>query len=674
MKKLFLYLAFKIGGLFFLLICFSDCREIYMEQGNTLSTPKKLIATGWDFVDNTRLAYNLEQIKSRPFDGLIMGIQGSKRDGAAVDLRIAFNNERWDSEWFQVAIDQINAVDLNPLTDNFILIQTRPADVDWFDDDGWRNIVEHWEIAAWIAHQTGFKGIAFDQEPYDERIWNYFSQQNFDEHTFEEYYEIARQRGREVMESVASQYPDITLLCYRMNSVNKRSARQTESHTILYALEPKHGYSLYPGFIDGWLDSAPPTVTFVDGGEDAYYFNNEQEFLQQAHDIKKNCLSLVSPENHSKYRNQVQVGFGIYLDAYTPEARRYVEGLNLRRLRANLASASRIAAEYIWIYGEDFSWWPSPDTKVSRTTWPEILPGCEEELDYIRNPVAFAENQVMEATEIGTSPNLLFNGNFKEEILLPDGTIGSFSEEGPVGWSSWEMPYYLRLEQVDVIEDLIDEGRNELIIALVGDVEKLYIGIFDAAGSLIVNEIIDEGEGDLDPGIVDAVAELRSMLSPFRNVDDLLWEERKAILNTAMIIVGHSLEDATRWDEENRGADDSGSARIIGLCQGCFIQEYSVLSGQRYAISAARRIQGRGMAYVRIRYKNEAGFTQESLDPFFFFPGSGEEWREDEKLFGVFEVLEGVSELAINLCVADQRSELDIVWFDDVELSLLEFP
>jgi hypothetical protein len=165
-----------------------------------------------------------------------------------------------------VAVDQISAIDLHPLTDNFILLWTRPADVDWFDDGGWSSIVEHWEIAAWVARQAGFKGIVFDPEPPPPSsghngYWNYWFQRRHDRFTFDEYYAKARQRGREVMQSIVGQYPDITLFCYRMNSTNMMAVNQTNPHLALYALEPKHGYGLYSGFIDGWLDVIPPGST-----------------------------------------------------------------------------------------------------------------------------------------------------------------------------------------------------------------------------------------------------------------------------------------------------------------------------------------------------------------------------------------------------------------------------
>ena len=82
-----------------------------------------------------------------------------------------------------------------------------------FDDEAWAQIVEHWRIAARLANQGGLKGILFDPEAYTEphRQFAYTSQAGWREHTFAEYAAKARERGREIMQAVAGEYPDITI-------------------------------------------------------------------------------------------------------------------------------------------------------------------------------------------------------------------------------------------------------------------------------------------------------------------------------------------------------------------------------------------------------------------------------------------------------------------------------
>ena len=287
---------------------------------------KKLIATGWDHPDSQSLLAHLAEMEKQPFDGVVLELIGRTADGKPCPLRPAFSNQVWQPAWFQTNIDQLRACKCQRFTDNFITVGANPGDVDWFDDAGWRQVVEHWRIAAWIAKQSGCKGILFDPEPYTppHAQFGYAAQPGRGQHSFNQYAEKARQRGREVMQAVVKEYPNITLFCYFMNSVSAEATGRADPRPALAT----EGYGLYPAMIDGWLDVAPPSVVLVDGCESAYLFNSRQQFLEAALLMKGACQELVSPENRPKYRAQVQAGFGIYLDAYwTPKGSPwYIDG------------------------------------------------------------------------------------------------------------------------------------------------------------------------------------------------------------------------------------------------------------------------------------------------------------------------------------------------------------
>ena len=325
---------------------------------------KKLIATGWDHPDSQRLLANLAEMEKRPFDGVVLEVTGRTAEGKPCPLREAFSNQKWQREWFQTSVDQLRTCKFTRFTDNFVTIGANPGNVDWFDDEGWQQIVEHWRIAAWLAKQSGLKGLLFDPEPYTppHSQFSYAAQPDRTQHSFNEYAAKARQRGREVMQAVAEEYPEITIFCYFMNSVNATATGRADPRPALAA----QGYGLYPAMIDGWLDAAPPTVVLVDGCESAYLYNSRQQFLESAMQIKGACQELVSPENRAKYRAQVQVSFGIYLDAYwnPKDSPWYIDGLGgprVERLRANTSAALAAADEYVWVYGERFRWWPTPN-------------------------------------------------------------------------------------------------------------------------------------------------------------------------------------------------------------------------------------------------------------------------------------------------------------------------
>jgi hypothetical protein len=407
---------------------------------------KKLIETGWDMPDTRRLRENLAQMEMRPFDGVVFEAVGRNDQGKSIKLSWAFLNQPWQRDWFQPCIDDLRACKFTRFTDNFVVFNANPGDVDWFDDEGWQQIVGHWRIAAWLARQSGCKGILFDPEPYSppHAQFSYAAQPQHDRHTFEEYCVKARQRGREVMQAVAAEYPDITLFCYFMDSISTTATGQADPRRVLAT----QGYGLYPAFIDGWLDAAGASVTLVDGCESAYLYNSRQEYLEAAALIKGACQELVSPENRAKYRAQVQVGFGIYLDAYwNPKdsqwGRWYVDGLGgprVDRLGANVQTALRVADEYVWVYGEKFRWWPTPNRSVREQSWPEALPGCEKALRFARDPIEYAREEIAQMENAKEAVNLARNADFgAAEVSVAGGRTEKWREgRPPAGWSAWQ--------------------------------------------------------------------------------------------------------------------------------------------------------------------------------------------------------------------------------------------
>ena len=428
----------KVAALLALLAILSS-----VSHAQDMRRRKKLIETGWDCPDGKALLANLAEMEKRPFDGVIIALTGRSDDKKPCDLRTTFVHAKWQRAWFKECIEELKACKFNRFTDNFITLGANPGNVDWFDDEGWASIVEHWRIAAWIARQCGFKGILFDPEPYTppHSQYTYAAQSQRDRHTFEEYRAKARQRGREVMQAVAEEFPDIVLFSYFMNSVVASATGQADPRALLAG----EGYGLLPAFIDGWLDAAPPTVTLVDGCESAYRYNSAAEYLEAAAAIKGVCQELVSPANRAKYRSQVQVSFGIYLDAYwNPKTSPwYIDGLGgprVDRLRENLRTALRVADEYVWVYGEKYRWWPTPSASVKGESWPEAIPGCQNVLALARDPIDHARGRIAAGTNDPSFVNLARNGDFGADKAADTEGHTDVWKEGrpPAGWGAWQ--------------------------------------------------------------------------------------------------------------------------------------------------------------------------------------------------------------------------------------------
>ena len=98
---------------------------------------------------------NLAEMEKRPFDGVVIQLDGTTDDGKACPLNQTFSNQPWKQEWFAENAKRLASIRFRRFTDNFVIVGANPGDVDWFDDAGWAAIVEHWRIAAWLAKQSG---------------------------------------------------------------------------------------------------------------------------------------------------------------------------------------------------------------------------------------------------------------------------------------------------------------------------------------------------------------------------------------------------------------------------------------------------------------------------------------------------------------------------------------
>jgi hypothetical protein len=388
---------------------------------------KKLIATGWDSPTPAEFHKHISEFEKWPFDGTTIQPTRKLADGKIADAKFAFSREHWERAEFSEAIADLKAARPRSATDSFLMLYANPGDVDWFDDAGWKEVVEHWRILAWVAGEGGLRGILFDAEPYTppHEQFKYSSQAGRDRHSFSEYAARARERGREVMSAALAEFPDITIFTYRLLcDLLPLLAGGGDPAPLLET----HAYGLVPAFLDGWLDAIPPGATIIEGDENAYRYNSDAEFDRAYVDIKTRAIAFISPENRPRFRAQCQVSHGIYLDAHAnpPTSPWYVDplgGPRVLRLEANVAAALRAADEVVWIYGETARWWPSGNPKFP--TWPEKLAGADLALLRAKDPLAAARRVLAEARP---EDNLLRNPAFADRA--PDGS--------PADWWFWK--------------------------------------------------------------------------------------------------------------------------------------------------------------------------------------------------------------------------------------------
>lgn len=523
---------------------------------------KKLIAVGWDMPNAERLRANLAIMEQAPLQGCSVRFAGP---GNKPNLWFSFTREPYDPQVVAQFLADLQAVKPQQLTDRFLLLNANPGDVDWFDDVGWKVIVDHWRTGARVARAGGLKGIMFDPEAYrpPHSAFDWSRQPQADKYTFSQYYDKARQRGREIMTVVAQEYPDATILALWLLSGNKVAAGSSDPMEALTG----NPYGLMPAFVNGWLDKIPPAMTLVDGCEEAYRYNSRLDYLTGAHLIRGKCQRLVAPENLAKYRAQVQVGFGVYLDAYVnpPTNSWYINPgtqTPVWRLADNVATAVEIADEYVWIYGEQCSWWPSPAGDSDKVRWPQKLPGIERALRLAVDPVGLALEML---DQPGDRKSVMANGDF-----TPAAGVEPVAGQPPTSWTFWQGG--------------VSKGR---------------------------------------PG----------------------WDTT----------VGHKAP---------------GSATMSGVRWGCVFQAIPAKPGERYAVGAWYRVQGRGAPSLTVRWQNlENRWHAEALDRLLSTVRTAGEWK---LMAGIATVPEDTGRLVVMLGANGQQSEADVVWWDEVTVLRVE--
>lgn len=405
----------------------------------------QIIATGWDNPSPSQFRQHLAEFEKWPFQGTVIRPVRKLAEGREVGCTEAFQRGEWTWPELEPSVADLKGARPSKAVSNYLMITANPGNVDFFDDAGWAEIASHWQLLARVARQGGLKGLLYDEEPYSppHEAFGYSAQPEHGRHSFGEYAAKARERGRQVMSAVVEEYPDITIFAYRLLCDLLPALASDADPTP--ALET-HAFGLVPGFVNGWLDVAPPTVKIIEGNENAYRYNSDADFDRAYVDLTTRTRRLISPENRAKFRSQVLVGHGIYLDAHAnpPSSPWYIDpkgGPKAARLEANVASALRASDGYIWVYGETARWWPTGDAKFP--IWPAKLSGADLALLRASDPIEAVQKHL---ATVGPDKNLAQNASFSDQSSngLPakwwswqkEGSHGAFARDDELGASA----------------------------------------------------------------------------------------------------------------------------------------------------------------------------------------------------------------------------------------------
>ena len=449
------------------ILCALACATLAVDA---FASPK-FIAHGWDLLDTTpdTLAESAAEFGATALDGVTVCVPETKQaDGSTISTLSLPQDAPWRYESVvQYESTLRNIVKHPSLKECFLLCLWRyhRGRFDWTDDAAWAKFANNMKMFSRLAKRGGMKGIFIDAEDYTKER-QFFRSDSDPAH--DEAAALARRRGREVFTGVFQEFPDATVLSFWFFSQCREYLESPDP-----AAMSRQAGDLWSHFMNGILDAMPMTATLVDGDECAYKYDSSAAFDDGAIKQLLRAIPLVAPENRDKFRARMRVGFGQFIDMYVNEKGKCgswyfgpVAGSRLEHFRQNLMSASH-TAEYVWLYGEKFSWvnWKGerPDSSLweysRHTAWESQLPGLADMLAELRDPVLAAQRTADRLRAAGCTNLFTANVHRKWTWFDQNNKGGAFSiEKGKDGEQSSIVADGVRTGACHVPVDDVKEG------------------------------------------------------------------------------------------------------------------------------------------------------------------------------------------------------------------------
>jgi hypothetical protein len=317
------------------------------------SPAKKLIEFGWDEPDTSFLRRHREQFEQSPFDGCVFHVLAQGSSGASQNFTwLCWGRRRFTAAEFATARADLETMSRTRFHDNFLRFNVTPGDVDWFDD--FTAITSNAREAAALARAGRCRGILFDTEQYEAKLFDYPKQRDSANRSWSQYAAQARARGREVMTAFQSAFPGLTVIVTFGPSLvweQSRGGKQPLADCADGLLVP---------FFGGMLEAAEKETQLVDGHELSYGYQDASAFAR-ARDIIKIHAGQLDAER-PRPAHPVSAAFGLWLDYDRPklgwDARRPESNyFSPERFETSLRAALEQSDEFVWIYTEKPRWW-----------------------------------------------------------------------------------------------------------------------------------------------------------------------------------------------------------------------------------------------------------------------------------------------------------------------------
>lgn len=307
------------------------------------SAPVSLIYAGWfgntiptpDYVRDHQAF-----LETQPFSGLAIylrdaGLTVNASTQVMTDTPISYAQ-------ISFVLAPLQGLTFTKLTRNFGLVFGNDPP-DFFDD--WTIPLQNFSNLALAVKDAGLKGIFFDNEQYFASWGDYPSGVLYPGKSLAEYQAQARWRGRQVMEAMVAQFPEIVVLTLHGP----------------YISEPKAPSPLFPQwqsanellgpFFAGFMEGKGPLSQNVDGGE-LYDLRSTDQFAD-SYAWRKNDLAsdavdcaFLPTADRPSWPSKISIGFGLYDQPFAGA------DMNPSIMKTTLLRALQQADQWVWLYVE----------------------------------------------------------------------------------------------------------------------------------------------------------------------------------------------------------------------------------------------------------------------------------------------------------------------------------
>jgi len=282
-----------------------------------------------------------------PFDGLAVYMR--KPDLSMHMSDLVMRNSATPLTDIASVLAPIAGQNFTHLTNNMGLVFAHKP-TDFFND--WSIPIQNFANLAKALKDAGLKGIMFDNEQYE--CWaSYPACVDFaGTHTLAQYQAQATLRGKQIMQAMVAQFPDIVVVTFHgpeTSEPTSPSVGSTSGNNSLYF----GGNELLGPFFVGFMEGAAGiAATVADGGE-LYCLRTPTDF-QTVYDWNKTTLptvaSFIPSPDRAGWSSEISIGYGLY-DALNCGG---TGGLTTPTVMQQITTNSLSRADqYVWLYTEN---------------------------------------------------------------------------------------------------------------------------------------------------------------------------------------------------------------------------------------------------------------------------------------------------------------------------------